>query len=314
MKRVLPFIIIAVTSMLSFWYAVSDSDPQPDWVTLEGEAVIHAGDAWELSLAMEDAGVGDTVNVTLLNGLEVIEEKLTLGTGGVAIWRIPENQIIQAGESLIIVQFGDKIVKQSLTVKAGKPVDGVLFTTTHNLPAYGEGSATILFLSEDKWGNMPTVSQAFKLDIRFPDKTPIKEILTYQNGLGRFYLQSSGDPGRVRLSVEQEPVYTNIELMQTAGEPQFITFSITPDCVLNDGRDLITFKAFVTDQTQNPVIDGTLVKFLWSGGLAYGRTIDGIATLRLPAPEQIGQAFYQAISANVRSRAISIQVTGDTCP
>jgi len=311
MKRLLIVAIFILTSVMSNW-----NTPVPNFedIVLESKAMIHAGDEWELSVTVDNYRVGDTIAVTLLNGLKAFHKTLVLGTGGVAVWAVEEGEIIQAGESLIIVQYGDEIVEKSLIVLANEPIDGVLFTTANSIAAYGEGSATIMFLTEDEWGNFPTISEPFELSINYPDgNAPTEETLTYRDGLGRFELLSRGQAGRVRLSVDQEHLQSNLELMQTAGDAQSITLDILPTCVLNDGRDLFTLTANIIDQNNYPVTNGTLVKFVWEDGLAYARTIDGTATLRLPAPQGLGFSIYNAVVGNTRSNNATIEVTGDSC-
>jgi len=314
MKRLLLLFAFMLAAIFGILYVLSGSESDSEGIILESKETIYAGDEWLLSLTIDDASAGDTVDVTLLNGLQTFNESLVLGTGGVAVWKIPEGQIIQAGESLIIVQFNDKVVKRSLTIQAGKPTEGVLFTSVNALPAYGEGSATVMFLAQDEWGNIPSVSRPLYLNIRYPDGSPPqKEVLTYHDGIGRFYLNSQGQSGRIRLAVDQGLISTDLELTQTAGAPNRINLAITPDCVLNDGRDVITLKADVSDQNQYPVANGTFVTFLWSGGLGYGRTNDGTATLTIPAPNEIGYRLYRASTGSVLSKSVSIQVTGDSC-
>jgi len=311
MKRLLIVLIFILTSVISTWYAPT---PSAEEIVLDSLPMIHVGDKWQLSLTVDNYRVGDTIAVSLLNGLKTFNKTLILGPGGVAVWQIDEGQIIQAGESLIIVQYGTKIIEKSLTVLTNKPTSGILFTSANSVPAYGEGTATIMFLAEDEWGNIPDISQPLYLEVHYPDgNPPTKELLTYQDGLGRFKLWSKGQAGRIRLSVDQGFVQTNLELIQTAGATHSIDLDIVPKCVLNDGRDLVTLSAVVYDQNRYAVADGTIVTFLWSGGYGYGQTIDGVATLRLPAPETLGQIVYQASVGSILSNNTSVLIEEYNC-
>jgi hypothetical protein len=271
MKKALALLVM----ILSVGSAHSLADASP--ITLDGDTKITAGEPWQLRVTVNAGAAGENVQALLFNGFRTFQTQLTLGTGGVAVWQIQQGQITQAGTSLVVVQYGDDRVQQALRVFPEAPTAVDMVTTANAIPAYGDGTATILLLPRDTFGNAPLDSRRFLLDVQYPDGTTTNEPFTYNNGLGRYTLNSQGMQGRVRLSLDDDALTAALELMQIPSVPAVVALSITPDCVLDDGRDVITLSAVVTDAHRAPVSDGTLVVFDWDEGMGYGHTLDGRA-------------------------------------
>ena len=307
MKKALALLVVILSVGIA--HALANANP----ITLDGDATITAGDAWQLQVTVTEGATGESVQALLFNGFRTFQTQLTLGTGGVAVWQIQQGQITQAGTSRVVVQYGDDRVQKALRVfpEAPKAVD--IFTTANTIPAYGDGTAAILLLPRDTFGNTPLDSRRFLLDVQYPDGTTTNEPFTYEDGLGRYTLHSQGMPGRIRLSLEDDALTAALELMQIPSAPAVVASSITPDCVLGDGRDVITLSAVVTDAHRVPVSDGTLVVFEWDEGLGYGHTLDGRASLRLPAPPRSGLYRYRARAGTVQSASTYLLVTQGQC-
>lgn len=282
-------------------------------IQLEAAWDINAGEAWELSIVVTNGMVGDPVQVILLNGLQVLDETLALGTGGMALWRVPAGQITQAGESIVIVIHGNEERRQSLIVRAGEVVDGDFFSTANTLIGYGKSKITLLLLPRDEWGNAANEPSRFLVDIRYPNGKQIQGGFIYHGGIGRYTLTSYGEPGRVRLTLTKPAFPSTLELMQTADEANSIDLHLSPSCIYRDGRDLVSLIAIVHDAHGNPVVNGTLVIFIWEDGQGYGLTVDGQATLRIPSPPETGEFIYQASVADTQSSLRSLRVVQGDC-
>jgi len=282
--------------------------------TIDALPAIDAGDPLTITVMVPDGNAGETLPVTVFNGVQQITTTLTLGSGGVAIWYIPEDTLIQAGESLIHITYDHQVFSHPLEVLPTSPDAVDLFTTANTLSAYGDGSATIMMLPRDQWGNATDAALDYDLSIRYPDGTAQESTFTYQHGLGWLTLHSVGDPGRVRLSLESSSLTASLELMQTASVPYTIELRLSPDCVLNDGRDRVTLVAVLRDREGSPVSDGTLVTIDWGeAGSGYGRSINGRVELSLPAPTHTGIIRYQARSGNAVSNVVFLRVTEEGC-
>jgi hypothetical protein len=90
--------------------------------------------------------------------------------------------------------------------------------------------------------------------------------------------------------------------------------SLTPACLLDDGRDVLTLEAHVTDDHDNPVVNSTLVEFGWNQGKGSAQIFNGVASLRVPAPRTDGQYTFIATSGNVSSLPAQLQVQQEACP
>lgn len=281
---------------------------------VEAEQTIRAGDAWEARITLSSATAGDTVEVTLFNGLQRLDAVLVLGTGGTALWQIPEGEITQAGLSLLLVHSGTAETRVPLDVHPQPPHELMLFTTANVIPAYGEGETTLLVLSQDMYGNPVALpARQRTASVRFPNDERESVTLTYYNGLAWSSLASQGPPGRVRVQVRSQQITTLLELLQTAAPAALVMLDISPTCVLSDGRDLITLTAEISDRRGMPVVDGTLITFAWDGGFGQGQTVRGHAEIRLPAPTSPGLFRYTAEINGLSSAPVMLRVVSESC-
>lgn len=126
-------------------------------------------------------------------------------------------------------------------------------------------------------------------------------------------LISAGIPGRVRIQAIANDVQANLELMQIPSTADTIDLSIYPACVLNDGRDMVAISMDVEDEYGQTVTNGTLLTVRWDEGLGFARTIDGTATLRLPAFSRVGEYVFNAGVGDVTSSDVILRVVEESC-
>ncbi len=305
-------IIIAgvITLLLVFALALYAQRPTID---VSARWLIPAGAAWQVEVMIPSATPGDVAHAVIVNGLQRIETDLLLGTGGAAIWQIPEGTLTQAGQSLLMIHYDAYDVHHTLRVIPNDTTTANLFTSANAIPAYGEASATLMLLPRDEWGNAPPDGATFAVDVLFPDGSTVEQPLTYIQGIGWTTLRTQGEPGRVRIAIAGETLANTLEIWQVAGAPADVDLRLVDDCVLADGRDLIQLAAAVTDAFGNPVVDGTFVQFAWEDGLGYGATANGEATLRIPAPGTTGTVNYTASAAEVESNPVTLTISEEPC-
>jgi hypothetical protein len=132
-------------------------------------------------------------------------------------------------------------------------------------------------------------------------------------GIAWAELTSAGSPGRIRVSLNELRLGTSLEIQQVAAAADNITLQLASDCVLADGRDMIMLNAQVQDRHGVPVVDGTLVRFLWDRGAGSAITTNGTARMRLPAPTMHGEYRFWAVSDAARSPEVSLRVSDESC-
>lgn len=272
---------------------------------------IFAGDAITITV---NVGLERTVvKMTLLAGWETFTATILPDQDGVAHWSIPTGQVTHADDGLIIAQYDEQEIRYPLRVLPGEPINTDFFATANMAASYGQGSASVLILPYDAWGNAAMQGEPYTMIGLFPDGW--REVYDFKRSgdLGWLDFQTQGAPGRVRLTLQQDINFAPIELMQMPGDPWLIDLMLTPDCVQKGGRDFTTLLALVLDNHGNTVVDGTLVRFTWEDGQGYGRTVDGQASLRIPAPNESGEYAYHAISGERSSGSVMLEVTGGIC-
>jgi hypothetical protein len=281
-------------------------------VTLEFPDTITAGDAWTLRIHIPAAQAGDQVNIQLYHGLRRLDAELTLGSGGVAAWEVAAGALTQAGTSLILVRYQETEVRASLAVMPSAFTRADFFATVNTIAAYGDEMTTLLLLPRDNWGNAVTAG-GFSASIRYPNG--VTKILPMRGATGIAWaeLTSAGSPGRIRVSLNELRLDAPLEIQQVAAAADNITLELGSDCVLADGRDMIMLNAQVQDRHGVPVVDGTLVRFLWDGGAGSAITTNGTARMRLPAPTMHGEYRFWAVSDAARSPEVSLRVTDESC-
>jgi len=136
---------------------------------------------------------------------------------------------------------------------------------------------------------------------------------TSNYGLATQSLSSFGNPGILRLAVSYgTELEIPLTIIQLAGVSETIDLEISSSCVLSDGLDDISLTATVRDRHGFTVTDGQVVLFSWQTGVATGITVDGTASLRIPAPTTSGAYDYTATSG-IATASQSLQVTEGQC-
>lgn len=304
-------LILAIAIAYVLGLLLASAEPDPIHITMR--AFIRAGDSLSVTVRVDNAEASDTIDMTLANGLHLIDETLTLGTGGIAVWQIPEAVITQAGTSVLVARYDNAVQRKQLTVLPLTTHEIDVFADANNIVAYGEESTTIMILPEDRWGNTPSQRNQFVVDVIYPDTSRDKGKFDLLSGLGLYTLTSQSDPGRVRIEASTQDVTEQLELMQIPSQADEIELTIHPDCLLDDGRDLVTLSISVQDEQSQAVTNGTLITILWDDGKGFARTLDGVATLRLPAFQDVGDYLFRAQVGNVRSAKATLRVVEESC-
>ncbi len=306
-QKLMILVAFGLVCMMRFAFA----DGEPIQVTMR--SFIRAGDALSIRVQVNEAVAGDTVDMTLATGLNFIDDVLVLGTGGVAVWNIESDVITQAGTSLLIVQYNDWVVRQSLRVLPLQIDQIDVFSNANNIVSYGEDSTTVIILPADRWGNIPSDTDQFDVQIIYPDTSRVAGDFRRIGGVSIYELVSKGSPGRIRITAKSNDVTSHLELMQIPATADKIDLSISPTCVLNDGRDIVTISMDVKDRYNEPVIDGTLLTVRWDDGMGFARTIDGFATIRLPAFDIKGEYQFTAQVRDLVSSDVTLRVVEESC-
>lgn len=307
----------AILTLLSFWLLLSGHQLPAASQTTAGivvrmPAIIRAGDGVTITVKIAPLTDG-RVDAVLLNGAQRLDQAIPLNARGVGIWRIDEGVLIQSGMSVLVLDYQGMTHRHSFEVEPHQPHHLELLTSARTIPAHTQGLAMLMVIASDQWGNMAQSNRDFPVMVRYPSGARQIFSMPIVNGLGWRWLASSGLPGRIRISAGGNGQSANLELFQVAGPPATINLTLSPDCVLSDGRDLFQLSALVTDKYGEVVVDGTLVTFYWEGGQGYGAVADGVAILRLPAPADAGDYTYWAKSGEATTSPIILTIREDRC-
>ncbi|MEL6525913.1 MAG: hypothetical protein AAFQ07_09405 [Chloroflexota bacterium] len=279
---------------------------------LSGEEEITAGEAWSLTVQSEGLEVGETVMVTMVHGVTIYSEELVLGSGGVALWDFPENVLTQAGRTQVLIDSGTATGSFSLTINPDDPDTIQAFTTSNSLRAYGEMSTALLSLVSDAHGN-PVDDASLVIRSTSPQGETDVGFGRTRDGLAVNTITSMGNPGILRLQVAHgREVVTPLTIVQLAGDGDAIDLDLSAPCLLADGLDNLTMTARVVDSADFPVTDGQVVFFRWGSGGATGITVDGMASVTIPAPRVVGDYEY-SVTSGMLTASETITITDGRC-
>lgn len=314
-------IFMLVTGAVAFLLLRSKTQQEPDILFASGEMILSAeweiiaGDAWQVTVEVEDGSPGQAIQMIIMNGLQRHDKMLQLGSGGIAVLRIPEATLNYAGQSLIIAQAGNMEIRDTLTILPDEPRSIESLTTANTLTAYGQGLGMIMSFAVDGWGNPVSDNTPLNINIRYPDSSQTENTYETRTGFVWDWFPSASLPGRTRLTFSIAEIHDSMEIDQKPGTPTIMLVEATPDCLLNDERDVITLTATIMDSQGNLVTDGTLIRFEWLDGFGTTSVINGVATLRVPAPDTLGLHRYRAVAGNVFSDPAVVRVArGDCAP
>lgn len=271
-------------------------------IELSGVTSIQAGDAWELVILAEGIPAETTATADMFNGMRHFQTELVLGTGGIARWQFPAGELRQAGTSLVIVHIGENRASFSLELRPAPLAHLQSFTSSNSIRAYGEDSTSLIAFAYDSFGN-PIDNAPLNLRLTAPSGEYESYQIRSQNGLVVQEFYSLGQAGLMRISLNFGEIFDNRTLVQTAGSAQNLTLELSPQCVLADGLDDIRLIATAADSAGNPVLDGTVVRFSWGTGEGTGILVDGQASLRIPAPQELATIRFTAQVGEVSADA-----------
>jgi hypothetical protein len=278
-------------------------------LSLEAPLSVQAGEALNVTV---HAPANSPVTLRLYNGIRRLATSLTASAENTAVWHIPANIITGAGTSQLIASVAGETVTQAIRIYPTE-IDHLDFlTTANNLAAYGEARGMLIALASDTYGN-PAPSLLAALSAQYPSAKRQTILLPIESGFGWRWFTTEGPPGRVRLNLNAASVIQSLELMQMPTAPSQIELSLTPECVVNDGRDVITLYARVEDRFGSVVVDSTLVKFTWERGEGSVQVFNGNASLRVPAPTSAGNYQFTAASEGAVSAPVMLKVQAEAC-
>lgn len=277
--------------------------------TLDAPSFINAGGALTVKVRAE---ASTPISLRLYNGIQRLATTLIAEADGTATWELPPNTLISSGESLLIATADGATLTQTIQVRVGDIEQVDFLTTANNLIAYGQGQAMLISLVGDRYGN-PVSDFEATVSIQPPNGETEEVPLSIQSGLGWQWFDSIGAPGRVRLTLSAASVRQSLELMQMPAAAAEVTLVLSPACVNDDGRDVITLQARVADEHGLPVSDSTLVSFQWALGGGSAQVFEGVASLRLPAPTAAGRYDFTASSGDVTSEPVALSVETEAC-
>ncbi len=259
-------------------------------IRLEHASVIPAGGALNLTI---HATRCDLAEVTVFSGLAVTNTSVDLTNGGGRA----SMAMKQSGDALIVVTCNGTQSQSSFTVLPGSVTTVQAFPLAGAIMAYGEQSTTVLGIVHDEFGN-PVLPADVQLDITYPQAGTITQShFTRELGLVRTELTSQGLPGLARATLLADEAASNLEVLQLAGDVAQVALSISPACVLADGRERVMVLVDARDGHGFPVVDGTAVFLTWPDGRATVVTRGGLGTIEIPAPGTEGRVRFEVPAA-----------------
>lgn len=281
-------------------------------INLDAPTEISAGDEWSLIVTVEGLSTGEPVQTTMINGLAIHTSELQLGTGGVALWRFEAGILTQAGISQVIVTAGTTSASFELTIQTSQASQLVAFTTSNSLIAYGESDTTLLSLLSDAYGN-PLDNATLRLQKTSPSGERRSGFVRTHHGLASQTIHSLGHPGILRLLLSYgTDIETPLTIVQLAAPAHTIDLRLSSNCLIADGLDDLILTATLRDQAGYPVTNGQVLYFQWGTGGATSITLDGVSSLRLPAPRQVGIFTFSASSGSLITEQ-TLEVTDGQC-
>lgn len=281
-------------------------------ISIDAPQEIIAGDAWSLIVTVEGLSVGETIQTVMIHGVAIYSEELQLGTGGVALWQFEAGVLTQAGVSQVIITTETTTARFNLMIQTSQASQLIAFTTSNSLTAYGELDTTLLSLLSDAYGN-PIDNAIIRTEQTSPSGESHISFMRTHYGLGSQTISSLGNPGILRLLLRYgTDIETPLTIIQLGGVAHTIELSLSANCLLADGLDDLTITAIALDQANYPVTDGQVILFDWDSGGGTGITLDGSASLRIPAPRQVGIFTYTASSGSLIAEQ-SLEITDGQC-
>jgi hypothetical protein len=308
MKILMKLTLIAF--LLSNVWMQSDVPHQPD-IDLVANDQIEAGETWSMRIVVFEAEPEIPVDIVVMNGVQVNTESVMLNGQNEVIWEAPVSWLTSAGTTQIIVQHGDAVATHQLTISAVAPSQLFSFPLGNSITAYGEGNTNLVILAYDDYGN--PIDAYGIVRITYPDGMRRLQTIIVEDGFAQIAVMSQGEPGILRLATDIDGHTHTTTLVQQPSIASNIAFTITPDCVLSDGRDSLTLGATVTDAYGFAVADGTIVTFRQGESIARGVVFEGQALVNLPALTEPGTYTWEVSVGQAFETAI-LRVTDGVCP
>jgi adhesin/invasin len=285
--------------MLTQRVKVEFLDTTPTSLTVKADPEEIPAD--DTSTSTITATVKDAQNDPVPDGTIV---KFTTSLGTIA----PSSAATQDGAATATLRSGTTAATATVTVKVGALTQKVKVEFLDTTPAYLTISADPSQLPADGISTSTitaTVSDAQHNPV--PDGTAVRFTTTLgvigpgsvdtQGGIATATLHSSTTAGTAKVTVKVGTLTESITVKVVVGTPAHVVAAADPTEIPADGTSTSTITALVSDASNNPVPDGTVVKFTTSQGLigpATATTTDGIATATLHSDTTVGGAWVTA--------------------
>lgn len=299
--------------LMAFRNGHAQQPPEPVMLEIITPRHIMAGDSMNIQLSTSLAA--DTeLTIEIFNGFQHLQSKQIVNAGGTGNWTIEANMLTQSGQGVVIVHYGEMQFRDTFKVLplAAHRMD--LLAASNSFRAYGEGTALVMTLASDMWGNPVGEQSIISLSVAYPNTIPAQLNIRTRIGLAFSWIQSAGGPGRVQLTGTIGDTVATVAMNQVPAAPASIDVSVLPPCFSLINFQSIELLAVVFDSHGSPVSDGTLIAFDWANGQGFAPTINGTATLRLAfVKDEPDKYYFTASSGDVISNKASLTIAAEVC-
>jgi hypothetical protein len=254
--------------------------------------------------------VPDGTVVTFTTSLGVVGPAAAETTNGTATATLTSGTT--AGTATITVKAGMLTVRVRVEFLDTTPAYLTISADPQQLPADGTSTSTIAATVKDAQNNPVPDGTTVKFTTSLGTIAPSSAAT--QDGTATAALRSSTTAGTAKITVKVGTLTDSLTVKFVGGTPAHVVAAADPTEIPADGISTSTITALVSDANNNPVPDGTVVRFTTSGGLigpATATTTDGIATATLHSDTTVGGAW---VTAKVGTLVGKVRVTFTTPP
>ncbi|MGQ9731858.1 MAG: invasin domain 3-containing protein [Candidatus Zipacnadales bacterium] len=190
----------------------------------------------------------------------------------------------------------------------------VLIANPKQIPADGESTSTVTAVVADARGNPVPDGTEVHFTTSIGVVRPARAVTT--DGVAEAVLQSSTEAGKavVVARVGEVKSRVKVEFVEAdmgGGKTLFVTSSSTS--IVADGESTVEITALAKTANNNPVPDGTLIRFSTSAGTIFpatAKTSDGIARATLRSDRTPGKAIVTATLGSLQATTTVMFVGG----
>ena len=251
-----------------------------------------------------DSGpVPDGTLVTFTTSLGFVQPSSVQTQGGVATATLHSGT--DPGTATVTVKVQTLTEEVTVQFLSATPAHLTVVADPEQIPADGKSTSTITATVSDAQSNpVPdgtNVTFATSLGVIGPATVPTT------NGVATATLHSGKVPGTATVTVKAGTLTRKVKVEFLTTKPAHLVLEADPTEIPADGKSTSTITATVSDAQNNPVPDGTLVKFTTSLGTIGPGTVQtqgGVATATLHSGTTVGTA-----TVTVKVETLTEQVT-----